>query len=178
MKSIARKTKDNSGATIIMALLFMLICVMVGAILLATAGTAARDVSHQRDQQKAYLAVSSAVSLLKSDIENCKFYKGYDPEKLEVRVSEKGAAFTPLLKTALGNAKNGKDTDPVSFTLSCGDVEKVYVDFSMTAKCRIEVTCTAYKDEAKAYGMTAEFKKATCDDGFTWELASVEKEKG
>lgn len=178
MKSIIRKTKDNSGATIIMALLFMLICVMISTVLLATAGTASRDVSRQREQQRAYLAVSSAINVLKDEIESCKFSKNFDPDTL-VNTKTGSAPSLLLLKTALGNAKSEKATD-TSFQLSCNGNEdlNVNVRFKMTEGCRIYLTCWVGEESTPAYMMTATFTKNLKEDYYTWSLKSLSKGKG
>lgn len=169
MKSIVRKTKDNSGVTIIMALLFMLVCVLVSTVLLATAGTASRDVSRQREQQQAYLAVSSAIDLMKNDIENCRYI--VKEEYAAVVDENKPAAFNSLLKDAAIAAGKGTETTR-SFEMKCGKEKlDVQVSFKMTKTYRIKLTCSA--DDK--YKMTASFATSETDGNRTWTLNSVSK---
>ena len=171
MKSIVRKTKDNSGVTIIMALLFMLVCVLVSTVLLATAGTASRDVSRQREQQQAYLAVSSAIDLMKNDIENCEFSEEQNAVVVKDGGSPEEAAFIPLLDAAVEAAGKGSETTR-SFEMKCGKEKlDVQVSFKMTKTYRIKLTCSA--DDK--YKMTASFATSETDGNRTWTLNSVSK---
>ena len=175
-----------------MALLFMLICVLVSTVLLAAAGTASRDVSRQREQQQAYLAVSSAVNFLKNDICNCKFLKEQaqivavndDPD------TQEKMAFIELLRTALQNDRETPYTTGFDLSFSVDELKKltVHVSFSMDKTCAITAACAAYKDTGntesaedtgeQAYGMTARFTPEIVEgssDDITWVLSSVSK---
>ena len=182
MKSIVRKTKDNSGVTIIMALLFMPLCVLVSTVLLATAGTASRDISRQRDQQKAYLAVSSAIDFIKNDICNCKYQ--LDPEVQVMAVSsdkEREIAFSNLLKEVLQAPEREEGSVSRSFGLTVPGYSElnVRVNFTMDVSDGITVTCESNSEGLDAaYKMTAHFRKDTFNEDSswdTWELSSVSK---
>ena len=179
MKSIVRKTKDNSGVTIIMALLFMLVCVLVSTVLLATAGTASRDVRRQRDQQQAYLAVSSAVDFIRNDICNCKYQT--DPEVQVSAISSAASeeiAFGELLRTALLDPEREKRPYTNSFDLTVENKPglDVTVQFSMDKNNAITVTCKSKNTEpGTGYQMTARFRRHSFNDSYTWKLSSVSK---
>lgn len=69
MKCVKRKLKSTSGASIIIALLFFLICCTVGvSVLAASKANAARMVS-QRENERVYLAVRSEAQLIRDDLE-------------------------------------------------------------------------------------------------------------
>lgn len=68
MKRIISKLNSSSGNTLMMALLFLLVAVVVSVIVLSGASTAARRVKFDRDQQQAYLALSSAAQLMRDSI--------------------------------------------------------------------------------------------------------------
>lgn len=64
MKDIKKKLNDRQGASILIALLFMLVCIMAGAsVLFASASNAGKARSNKEEQQK-YLSVSSALKLI------------------------------------------------------------------------------------------------------------------
>ncbi len=85
----ARKLKSNRGASIIIALLVLLICVTAGAAALTAAGANAGRYTHMRRDQQRYLAVSSAVKLVRSELAGQSFSatatlnETVDPETLE-----------------------------------------------------------------------------------------------
>ena len=181
MKSIVRKTKDNSGVTIIMALLFMLVCVLVSTVLLATAGTAARDVRRQKEQQQAYLAVSSAVELIKNDICNCKYLEDSESPTVSAVSSETEMAFSNLLNEALQSDRSESSFGPKTFVMTVEDKPDldVSVQFSMDKNNAITVTCKSKNTEpGTGYQMTARFRSDSYsgDSRYdTWELSSISK---
>ncbi len=69
MKTIsARKLKSDRGASIIIALLVLLICVTAGAAALTAASANAGRYTHMRRDQQRYLAVSSAAKLVRAEL--------------------------------------------------------------------------------------------------------------
>ncbi len=85
----ARKLKSNRGASIIIALLVLLICATAGAAALTAASANAGRYTHMRRDQQRYLAVSSAVKLVRSELADQSFSatatlnESVDPETLE-----------------------------------------------------------------------------------------------
>ena len=63
-----KRLKNNSGATILMALLLILLATAVGAAVLTAAVSAARHLRSDREAQQNYLAVSSAAELIRDSI--------------------------------------------------------------------------------------------------------------
>lgn len=63
-----KKVKNNSGATILMALLLILLATAVGAAVLTAAVSAARHLRSDREAQQNYLTVSSAAELIRDSI--------------------------------------------------------------------------------------------------------------
>ena len=93
-----RKVRSQRGASLLLALLFLLICAMVGAsILMAAASNAGKHRSNLTEHQT-YLALSSAVSLLCDEL-NAAQYQGqykYWTETVEVGNDEDG---NPIMET-------------------------------------------------------------------------------
>ncbi len=85
----ARKLKSHRGASIIIALLVLLVCATAGAAALTAAGANAGRYTHMRRDQQRYLAVSSAVKLVRSELADRSFTatatlkETVDPETLE-----------------------------------------------------------------------------------------------
>jgi hypothetical protein len=77
MKQLLRKLKSERGASILLALLFFLICGMVSSsILMASVSNAGKIKSEEKEEQ-AYLAVSSALQLVCDDLANSQYYGQY-----------------------------------------------------------------------------------------------------
>lgn len=73
MRSMREKLKSQSGASILMALLFFLLCAMVGAsVLMAAASNAGKSRSNRQEQQK-YLTLSSAMRLVCDELTGAKY---------------------------------------------------------------------------------------------------------
>lgn len=71
-----RKLKQQTGASLILALMLFLICVMVASsILVAAASGSSRNITRTQKQQ-AYLAVSSAAELLMDELSNVGSFVG------------------------------------------------------------------------------------------------------
>ena len=68
-----KRLKNNSGATILMALLLILLATAVGAAVLTAAVSAARHLRSDREAQQNYLTVSSAAELIRDSIAGDKY---------------------------------------------------------------------------------------------------------
>lgn len=67
-QAIEKKLDNTQGASMLIALLFFLVAMMVGAVVLTAAFTNAGRVTRNRQEQQKYLAVASAAELVKEDI--------------------------------------------------------------------------------------------------------------
>lgn len=77
MKRIGEKLKSQRGASILLALLFFLLCAMVGAsVLMAAASNAGRSRISRAEQQK-YLTLSSALQLVCDELESASYTAKY-----------------------------------------------------------------------------------------------------
>lgn len=61
---MARKLKSNRGASLIVAMLALLICAMVGAVVVASASAGIQHVEDRHEEQQEYFSLSSAAKLL------------------------------------------------------------------------------------------------------------------
>lgn len=75
MEALKNKLKSRRGASILLAMLFLLVCMMVGtSVVMAAVSNAGKLDSVKKEQQK-YLTLSSALNLLVDELENVE-YKG------------------------------------------------------------------------------------------------------
>lgn len=70
MKRLRRKLHSSRGSSMILALALMLVCVMISSIILAAAASGSSRNAYRDEQQKAYLAISSATDLIMKDLES------------------------------------------------------------------------------------------------------------
>lgn len=62
-----KKLKNTRGATLIIALLFFMICIMVASVIMTAAVANMGRIDKQRDEEQVYLAVFSAARMLQDD---------------------------------------------------------------------------------------------------------------
>jgi len=75
--AVKTKLRSQTGASLLIALLFFLVAMMVGAVVLTAAATNAGRLARNRQEQQNYLAVSSAARLVKEDFRDTTFTVGY-----------------------------------------------------------------------------------------------------
>lgn len=73
MNAIKRKLKSNRGATLVMGLVYMILCIIIGSIILSSGSTAMGQVFHLRDEEQSYLNVLSAAELIKAEMQGTSF---------------------------------------------------------------------------------------------------------
>ncbi len=75
MNMIRNKLREKSGVSIFMGLLFLIVCLFVGAVVLTASTAAAGKLAEQREREQDYLNVASAARLVKERI--CKLTYTY-----------------------------------------------------------------------------------------------------
>ena len=73
MKKLRGKLNSENGAVIVIALLFFLVCALVAAVIVAAASMNAGRIEKRYDEQKAYLAASSATQMLQKNLAGMTF---------------------------------------------------------------------------------------------------------
>lgn len=86
MNKLNRKLRSQSGASILLALLFLLTCMMVAASILMAAVSNAGKIRSNYDEQQRYLALSSALRLVAGEIEEATYRGDYTVQRWEVPV--------------------------------------------------------------------------------------------
>lgn len=83
MKALREKWNSSRGASILLALLFLLICMMVGASVLMAASSNAGKIRSNREEQQRYLTLSSALTLICGELEGVEYRGRYQYERIE-----------------------------------------------------------------------------------------------
>ena len=94
MEALRAKLKSRDGASLLLALLFLLVCMMVAAsVLMAAVSNAGRARSGREEHQK-YLALSSALQLVCGELDGASYCGRYgyeiDPQYEEVGLDPDG----------------------------------------------------------------------------------------
>lgn len=82
MKKLKSKLASRRGATLLFAMLVFLLCVLAGTAALTAAATNSGRYTHMANDQQKYLAVSSAVELVKNELTRFEY-------KVDLEVKEK-----------------------------------------------------------------------------------------
>ena len=154
-----RRLRDKSGKTILLALVLMMLAMVVGAVILSAAHSAARTVRRDRQSQQDYLAVSSAAELIRDSILSDQYsrevirYLAPDAAGVEVETDRKETVVQPtgLMKDWLsagiavpnddGTVPGCTDTIRVSVSPQTGNeaLGAVTAEFTMDTACSITV---------------------------------------
>lgn len=105
MQAIRRKLNSQKGASMLMALLLMLVGIMVSAVIISAATSAAVNKRSEKEQQQAYLAVSSAAELVRDDFQS---------------ITGRYKLVTTTVTNADGTTTTTKDT--IEATCAVGDI--------------------------------------------------------
>ena len=81
MRRMRGKWESQSGASILLALLFLLVCMMVSASVLMAAASNAGKIRSNYEEQQRYLALSSALRLVAGELERAEYRGRYDVDQ-------------------------------------------------------------------------------------------------
>lgn len=170
MRKLRRKLDSESGVSIVIGLVFFLICLTVGAVVLTAATANAGRVTRIEGEQQAYLAVRSAAHLLRDEIADTAFFArdekwqtgspqgGNRPPKDESPPLDKGSAHLGALMAAIeADAKTvfaGGTPEEHSLTVEAEDeLPAVAVTWQMDSQYAI-VLKLCIDGDSKAFPMT------------------------
>lgn len=90
MKTLREKLHSQRGASILLALLFLLVCMMTAASVLMAAVSNAGKIRSNYEEQQRYLALSSALRLVVGELERAEYRGRYDVDQWteQIRVME------------------------------------------------------------------------------------------
>lgn len=117
MNKFRDKLKNQSGASMIIALLFFLLCAMIGSsVLMASASNMGKSRSNE-EQHQTYLALSSAVRLICDDIANSTYTGKYtytvtttgegDDKKTTTSLTQQDGTYSGKLSDMILSALDG-----------------------------------------------------------------------
>jgi len=146
-----RKLQSQAGASLFIALLFFLVALTVGAVILTAAVTDAGRIARNRQEQQAYLAVSSAAMLVREDLREA---------ALTIRYQ---AVTTKTTTTVMG-----EDGNPYNVVTTTGPVySKLSADLSGESKLLED---TPKDDLAQLYYSTVPVFSETASAAMEYEL--------
>lgn len=105
MKRAAEKLNSRRGASILLALTFVLVCVMVGVSILSAAASNAGRTRSNHEEQQLYLSLSSALQLVADDLANASYtpkvndFCRVESHTIEVGKDEEGNPITSTYNT-------------------------------------------------------------------------------
>lgn len=145
MEKLLKKLHSQRGETMLMALLLFLVGVMVSAVILAAAISAESDAKAAREEQQAYLTVSSAAELFRDAIEDGSggyqeivtavyrdYYRGY--QAISTSRQEAEGAFSEIFNKVVPSLLTSPTTFQKTYTLSMSDLEDVTMELTIQPK--------------------------------------------
>lgn len=178
MGAMKRKLHSRSGATLLMALLLLLVAVMVSTVIISAANTATSSLKTRRDNQQAYLTVSSAAEYLRDSLLEqegysrsfIRYYRG-DPDNetnfyQEVPGSTTDRQQKSIVETVdrlLAQVMAGPSAKPFvsgitptqTYVLNYGDLASVTM--ALTLKEERDESTVEPDPQSRRYLLTAEF---------------------
>ena len=157
---LRNRIRSNSGATILLALLFFLLCALAGSIILSAGSAAAGRISGLKETEQSFYSVTSAAQIMREEIEGQEF-QAY---------TEDGGTYTAVpdseIKKILIDAvieiyerKKAESGETLTFYPSSETLTdvmgKVIANFIMTDDYRIEITFSMEKSKKYICKLTA-----------------------
>ena len=144
MEKLLKKLHSQRGETMLMALLLFLVGVMVSAVILAAAISAESDAKAAREEQQAYLTVSSAAELFRDAIQSgdsggyreivTKTYSGTQLQGTKTEKQNASGPFSEIFNKVIPSLLKSPSTYQKSYTLSMAGVEDVTMELSIQPK--------------------------------------------
>ena len=185
---------DSAGSSLLIALVFFLICAIIGSIVMTAASVTSQTTATYRDTQQADYAVTSATRGLGSLAAGSQVVWSYPsgstkPDFANQASYENCADILEHLWKTYGDAIWAARTDGLSyevpeiFTLSVPDMQDVYARFIFDRDCTIEIHLSLDMNHAKssAYNETTRLQAEPHFDGsgkllaITWKDPLITK---
>lgn len=159
------KIRSKNGATILIALLFFLLCAVAGTIVLAAGTTASGRVSGLASQEQSYYSVTSAAKIIASETEGqtVDMYKMEDSKTIDY-FAEPDSKLKSVLETASAAIFSGDRTFSDTLTIKMEDdstnstTGTVTGKLSMDSRYNIEITLSS--DARNSYKCTVSIPAA------------------
>lgn len=143
MGKILKKLHSQRGETMLMALLLFLVGVMVSAVILAAAISAESDAKAAREEQQAYLTVSSAAELFRDAIRSdsggyreivTETYSGTQLQGTKTEKQNASGPFSEIFNNVIPTLLTSPTTFRKTYTLSMTGLEDVTMELSIQPK--------------------------------------------
>ena len=143
MEKLLKKLHSQRGETMLMALLLFLVGVMVSAVILAAAISAESDAKAAREEQQAYLTVSSAAELFRDALQSgsggyreivTKTYSGTQLQGTKTEKQNASGPFSEIFNKVIPTLLKSPSTYQKPFTLSMDGLEDVTMELSIQPK--------------------------------------------
>lgn len=143
---LKEKWKSTSGASLLLALLFFLLCAVTGSVVLTAASVSSGRLSNLKVNEQSYYTVSSAAKLLKNQMEGEK-YSRYQVYSSSNQVLDEGYHAVPekemkdFLKEAADQVYETASSYRDTWTIQTSDmaIEEVTAQFTMDAEYNITI---------------------------------------
>ena len=183
MGKIRKKLHSQRGETMLMALLLFLVGVMVSAVILAAAISAESDAKAAREEQQAYLTVSSAAELFRDAIQSgsggyreivTKTYSGTQLQGTKTEKQNASGPFSEIFNNVIPTLLKSPSTYQKPFTLSMDGLEDVTMELSIQPKQgdndQFTLTAVFYNDPEGDHPcqMTVRFTGTTTVENTDW----------
>lgn len=159
--------RDTSGASIVIALVFFLICAIIGSVVLTAASVQAKAVQTHRELQQAEFLVGSAAQTIGEDLHLSNLIVTENPEmpvsQNDVRSQFGGEFWKKYGSIIMDNRKEGKVTTfPEKMSINVNplsgnyeNLRTVYGDITVDADLNIAIvlSLSAIKDTSSLYNM-------------------------
>lgn len=183
MEKLLKKLHSQRGETMLMALLLFLVGVMVSAVILAAAISAESDAKAAREEQQAYLTVSSAAELFRDAIQSgsggyreivTKTYSGTQLQGTKTEKQNASGPFSEIFNKVIPPLLKSPSTYQKPFTLSMDGLEDVTMELSIQPKQgdndQFTLTAVFYNDPEGDHPcrMTVRFTGTTTVENTDW----------
>lgn len=143
MEKLLRKLHSQRGETMLMALLLFLVGVMVSAVILAAAISAESDAKAAREEQQAYLTVSSAAELFRDAIQSgsggyqeivTETYWGTQLQETKTEEQNASGPFSEIFNNVIPMLLERPTTFQKTYTLRMTGLDDVTMELSIQPK--------------------------------------------
>lgn len=131
---LKRKLTSNTGATLLLALIFFLLCALAGTVVLTAGSAASGRISGLAESEQEFYTVSSAAELVKEDIEGQGFHVYREDEGAPVYVELPRGAVSAVFEDAIKDvyAGDGQYKEVLTLTPKTEDVKKITGEITAT----------------------------------------------
>ena len=175
----------NSGASILIALFFFLICAVVGAAVLTAATVTTGQLKDLESSQQAYYSVSSTAALFRDEIVGGTYTAASGSTAASCALNQSNADLQKLLANAVAETKTyGSAACDLSVSTGLAGTIDVTAHFVMNSDYSIVITCwpTSYSGTVGSYKVVCTIPASilyatdkTSVQSITWKDAVITK---